>query len=51
MDPDFALAHFNLGYALQQKGEKAAALDEYRILKDLDKVSANKLFNLIYYPN
>ena len=51
VDPDFALAHFNLGYALQQKGEKAAALDEYRILKDLDKVSANKLFNLIYYPN
>ncbi len=26
----------------------ASALDEYKILKELDPESANKLFNLIY---
>jgi tetratricopeptide (TPR) repeat protein len=49
IDPDFASAHYNLGVALLQTGDKAAALDEYRILKDLDKQSANQLFNQIYY--
>ena len=48
-DPDFASAHYNLGVALLQTGDKAAALDEYKILKDLDKQSANQLFNQIYY--
>jgi tetratricopeptide (TPR) repeat protein len=27
-DPNYASAYYNLGYALFQKGEKAAALDE-----------------------
>jgi tetratricopeptide (TPR) repeat protein len=49
IDPDFAPAHYNLGYALFQRGEKAAALDEYKILKGLDEDAADKLFNLIYY--
>jgi len=49
IDPDFASAHYNLGVALLRTGDKAAALDEYRILKDLDKQSANQLFNQIYY--
>ena len=49
IDPDFASAHYNLGVALLQRGDKAAALDEYRILKELDKQSANQLFNQIYY--
>ena len=48
-DPDFASAHYNLGVALLQTGDRAAALDEYKILKDLDKQSANQLFNQIYY--
>ena len=48
IDPDFAFAHYNLGVALLQTGDKAAALDEYRILKNLDKQSANQLFNQIY---
>ena len=48
IDPGFASAHYNLGVVLLQTGHKAAALDEYRILKDLDKQSANQLFNQIY---
>ena len=49
IDPDFASAHYNLGVALLASGDKAAALDEYKILKDLDRQSANQLFNQIYY--
>ncbi|MEE4266010.1 MAG: tetratricopeptide repeat protein [Desulfobacteraceae bacterium] len=48
IDPDFAPAHYNLGVALLQTGDKAAALDEYKILKDIDKQSADQLFNQIY---
>jgi tetratricopeptide (TPR) repeat protein len=49
IDPDFASAHYNLGMALLKTGDKAAALDEYKILKDIDKQSADQLFNHIYY--
>ena len=49
IDPDFASAHYNLGVALLRSGDKAAALDEYKILKELDKPSADQLFNQIYY--
>ncbi len=49
IDPDFAPAHYNLGYALLQKGNKTAALDEYKILKGLDEEAADKLFNFIYF--
>ena len=49
IDPDFTPAHFSLGSALFQKGDKAAALGEYKILKGLDKDTADKLFNLLYY--
>jgi tetratricopeptide (TPR) repeat protein len=49
IDPDFASAHFNLGMALLKTGDKAAALDQYKILKDLDKQSADQLFNQIYH--
>ena len=49
IDPDFASAHYNLGMALLQTGDKAAALDQYKILKDIDKQSADQLFNKIYY--
>jgi tetratricopeptide (TPR) repeat protein len=47
--PDYVSAHFNLGTALLQKGDKTGALDEYKILKNLDKQTADKLFNKIYY--
>jgi tetratricopeptide (TPR) repeat protein len=49
IDPSYAAAHYNLGDALFRKGDKAAALDEYKILKELDKETADKLFNRIYY--
>ena len=47
-DPDFAPAHFKIGGAYLQMGDKAAALEEYKILKNLDKEMANELFNAIY---
>jgi tetratricopeptide (TPR) repeat protein len=46
--PDYPSAHYNLGVALLHTGDKAAALDEYKILKALDKKSANQLFDQIY---
>lgn len=46
--PDDAKAHYGLGTAYFRVGDKGSALDQYRILKDLDKERANKLFNLIY---
>ena len=49
LDPDYASAHFNLGTALLQKGDKTGALDEYKILINLDKKAADNLFNKIYY--
>jgi tetratricopeptide (TPR) repeat protein len=49
VEPDYVSAHFNLGTALLQKGDKTGALDEYKILKNLDKETADKLFNKIYY--
>ena len=49
IDPDYVSAHYNLGTALLQRGDKTGALDEYKILKNIDKETANKLFNQIYY--
>ena len=47
--PDHVSSHFNLGliYCLLT-GDKGSALEEYKILKNLDAELANKLFNLIY---
>jgi Flp pilus assembly protein TadD len=46
--PDFAEAHLGLGIVYLNHGDKKLALEEYKILRDLDKDSANGLFNLIY---
>lgn len=46
--PDFAEAHCSLGVAYYGVGDRGSAMDEYKILKDLNKDLANKLFNLIY---
>ena len=46
--PDDAKAHYILGLHHFIIGNKGAALDECKILKDLDKGLADKLFNLIY---
>jgi tetratricopeptide (TPR) repeat protein len=43
-----AEAHLNLGMAYLRLGDKGSAIDEYKILKELDKGLANRLFNLIY---
>jgi tetratricopeptide (TPR) repeat protein len=48
IQPDFMDAHYNLGVAYLNIRDKSSALDQYKILKDLDKDSANELFNLIY---
>ncbi|MFA4918822.1 MAG: tetratricopeptide repeat protein [Thermodesulfovibrionales bacterium] len=46
--PDFAMAHYNLGFYCLILNDRGSALNEYKILKDLDTEKANKLFNLIY---
>ena len=46
--PELAEAHFNLGMTYLKTGDRGGALDEYKILKELDKSMANRLFNLIY---
>ncbi|MEO0136971.1 MAG: tetratricopeptide repeat protein [candidate division WOR-3 bacterium] len=45
--PDFADAHYNLGIIYLIIEDKGSALDEYKILKDLDRDLANELFNSI----
>jgi tetratricopeptide (TPR) repeat protein len=49
VDPDNIAAHFNLGAALLQRGDKTGALDEYKILKNMDKETADILFDKIYF--
>lgn len=46
--PDYADAHYILGLLYLLLGYRSSALDQYRILKDLDSHHANELFNLIY---
>jgi len=46
--PGLAEAHLNLGMTYLRIGDRGSALEEYKILKGLDKDMANKLFNLIY---
>ena len=46
--PNDANAHYMLGATYLVLGKGGEALDEYQILKKLDKGLANKLFNYIY---
>ena len=46
--PDYAEAHFNLGFTYFFLNDRGSALEEYKILKGLEPEKANKLFNLIY---
>jgi tetratricopeptide (TPR) repeat protein len=48
INPDYAEAHLNLGITYLISNDRGSALDEYKILKDIDSERANKLFNLIY---
>jgi len=46
--PDFVEAHYGLGVTYLLLNDRGAALDEYKILRELNPELANKLFNLIY---
>jgi len=46
--PDHASAHFGLGMAYFILGDKSSALQEYKLLKELDVNLANILFNTLY---
>lgn len=48
LKPDYANAHFGLGGAYLMIGDRGRALEEYKILKELDAKQANDLFSLIY---
>ena len=48
LKPDDARAHLELGMSYLMQGDRGAPLEEYKILKTLDKERANILFNGIY---
>ena len=48
IDPDDAIAHYNLSLAYIMLNDRGSALDQYKILKKLDTELANELFNFIY---
>jgi len=48
IDPDNVGAHFGLGLTYLRIGDRNLALNEYKILKELDIDKANELFDLIY---
>ena len=48
INPDYVDAHYCLGVSYVILGRRVDALDEYNILKNLDKERADKLFNWIY---
>ena len=48
LKPDWADEHYCLGLTYWLLEDRDSALQEYRILKDLDEDLANQLFNLIY---
>jgi len=48
IDPDYAEAHYSLGVAYLLIKDRDSALNEYKILKELDINLANELFDLIY---
>jgi tetratricopeptide (TPR) repeat protein len=48
LKPDDATAHYALGTAYLIMGDSGNALEEYKILKELDEETANELFDQIY---
>jgi len=48
INPDYSKAHFYLGGTYKIVGDEKSALNEYKILKELDIDLANKLFDFIY---
>ena len=48
LKPDDAFAHWELGLTYLDLGDRGAALEEYRILKDLDAFLAEFLFKRLH---
>jgi len=48
INPNHAKAHYSLGLTYLILDNRDSALEEYNILKDLDRKLANSLFDLIY---
>jgi len=46
--PDFAEAHYDLGEVCLNMKERCAAIEEYKVLRKIDKELADRLFDLIY---
>jgi len=49
IDPDKFHAHYGLGLTYIKAGDINSALNEYKILKEIDIDKANELFDIIYY--
>jgi len=46
-DPDHAMSYYNLGLIYNSSNDKDSALEQYKILENLDFDLADKLFRLI----
>jgi tetratricopeptide (TPR) repeat protein len=46
-DPDYAKSYYNLGLIYNLSNDKDSAVEQYKILKNLDSELADKLFRLI----
>ena len=46
-NPDYAMSYYNLGLIYNLSNDKDSALEQYKILGNLDTQLANKLFRLI----
>ena len=48
VDPEFIPAHYRLGLWFLKNGDRFSALEQYKILRKLDRQSAERLFQEIY---
>jgi len=48
LEPEFAIAYFNLGIVSLRLKDKDGALGQYAVLKNLDHDMARKLFGMIF---
>lgn len=46
--PDYVMAHSSLGFTYLIIGNRGMALEQYKILKELDPEKAEELFKMIY---
>ena len=48
LKPILAETHLNLGMTFLKLGDRTSAIEEYKILRDLNKEEADRLLSLIY---